>query len=191
MIFLSARQDRLHEEVLFEEHLLAFSRTQAPENDVELAKIFPSHGHSDCLHIGDRLDLLGVAGHSVQSQGRTPIVYDQSDVARQVEGLEPGVKIARMIDAAIRARRRFSRLTHPHQIGSQAAALLAEIGNNVPPKVGRGRVSVKKHDRVTPSRVDIAYLGIEHGDAPSRMRIGRSYLRIGHSFYLSYSYTVF
>ena len=76
-------------------------------------------------------------------------MYDQGDVPRQVQGLEPGIKIAHMIDEPIRARRRFSRLTHPHQIGSQAAALLAEIGNNVPPKVGRGRVSVKKHDRVT------------------------------------------
>jgi hypothetical protein len=44
---------------------------------------------------------------------------------RQVQGLEPGIKIARMIDEPIRVRRRFSGLTHPCQVGSQAAALFA------------------------------------------------------------------
>jgi hypothetical protein len=56
------------------------------------------------------------------------------DVARQVQRLEPGVKIACVIDKPIGLRWRLPGLAHPDQIGSQAPPLHTEIGNNVPPQ---------------------------------------------------------
>jgi hypothetical protein len=65
-----------------------------------------------------------------------------------VQRLEPGIEVACVIDKPIGLRWRFSGLAHTDQVGSQAPSMLAEIGNNVPPKIGRGRVPVKKHDGV-------------------------------------------
>ena len=52
------------------------------------AEIFPAHGHGDRFHIGDRSDLSGVAVCAVESQGRTPIVYDQGGPRRAWRGAQ-------------------------------------------------------------------------------------------------------
>ena len=132
----------------------------------------------DGLHVGDRLDLVGEAGRSMKTEGRTPIMHDQSDVFRDPQGVEPRVQIARMVDKAVSLRRRFSGLAHSDQVGRQAATVFAEIGDDVPPEVGRGRITMKEHDRIALADVDEAHLGIEHAATSPWVRIGGADLEI-------------
>src|SRR5262249_54720247 len=145
------------------------------------AKILPAQRHNDGFHIGYCLDLIGGARRSVESQGRTPIMNDQGDVARQGQSVEPGIKVACMIKEPIGTHRRITRLPQAHQVRSQASAVFADIRNNVPPKVGRGWVTVQKDDRLPLADVNVAHLRVEHGNASPLMWIGRIELWSTHA----------
>jgi hypothetical protein len=58
--------------------------------------------------------------------------------------------------------------------------MVAQIGDDVAPQVGRGRVSVQENDRVPVADIDLTHLRVEHGDTPSGMRIGWIELSIRH-----------
>src|SRR5215472_6440973 len=147
------------------------------------------HWPDDSLHIGDGPYLPRVACCPVRSRGRPPIVDDQCDVVGQVQGLKPGVEIARVVHKPIGLRWRFTGLAHPHQVRSQAAAKLAEMRDDVPPKIGRCGIAVQEDDRVSLAGIDITHLGVEHRDAPSWVSIGWVKFSRRHRCYLAVSAT--
>src|SRR5882672_9279384 len=91
------REDGFHEEVVFENHLLASVGSQRLENAGGFAEILPAQRQGDGLHIRYRLEMPGIAECSVEAQRRPPVMYDQSDVAGQPESVEPRVEIRRVI----------------------------------------------------------------------------------------------
>jgi len=110
------RQDRFHEEILVEDHVLALVGAQCSEDVAGLAEVRPAPRQRNGLHVGDGLDLPRVAERSVEPQDRSPVVHDEGDIAREVQGVEPRVEIPRMIRELVCRRRRFSRLAHPDEV---------------------------------------------------------------------------
>ncbi len=89
----------------------------------------------------------------VEAQGRSPVVDDEHDVLAQIEGLEQAVEILPMMDEAVGAGADFVELVGvalADQIRGDAAAPTGQVGDDVAPQVGRGRVAVEEHDRSSP-----------------------------------------
>src|SRR5260370_2336712 len=100
----------------------------------------------DRLHKCDRTPLLRVAVRTVKYECRTQIVKYQRDVAREIERLEPGIEIGCVINEAIGRRRRGAGLAHAHEIGREAAAEVADVRNDVAPKIRPCRIAMEKND---------------------------------------------
>jgi hypothetical protein len=102
---------------------------------------------------------------SIEPERGAPILHHEHDVLGQRQLLEPGVEIGNMVEETIRAPRRFAGLAEADQIWREHASERHCIWDNVPPHVGRGRIAVKEHDRITLPDMDVGHLGIEHGQS--------------------------
>jgi len=98
-------------------------------------------------------------------------MQDQGHVPPEIQRLEPGIEVADMVEEAVVLRGELGGLAHAHEIGRQAPAAPGGEGQDVPPEIGRCRIAVQKDDRIALPDLDEAHLGIEHRDAPARMRI--------------------
>lgn len=58
----------------------------------------------------------------MKSRVLSPIMNDQNDVSAKPKRLKPGVEISLVVDKAIAAVGRNSRVAHSHVVGRQAAA---------------------------------------------------------------------
>jgi hypothetical protein len=64
-----------------------------------MVPILPPHHR---FHIRDTLHGIAVVVGPVEAEGRTPVVDDQGDSLAHLESLEQGVKVAAVLDEAIR-----------------------------------------------------------------------------------------
>src|SRR6516225_10228809 len=58
--------------------------------------------------------------------------------------------------------------------------MAAEIGNDVPPQIGRRRITVEENDRIATSGIHIGHFGIEHTDPPPWVTIGGVHISAIH-----------
>src|SRR6185437_8035447 len=112
-----------------------------------------------------------IAIRPVEAERRTPIVNYQRDPALESESLKPSVDITRMIYKPVAPVGCLARLTHPDEVGREAAAESAQVRNHVAPEIRRSRVAVQKNDRIAAPAVDVCYRGSGDCDVAPRMRI--------------------
>jgi hypothetical protein len=65
-----------------------------------------------------------------------------------------------MFDEGIGARptvRNLGRITHADEIGSDAAPELLHVRNDVAPEIGRSRITVQQHDRITLADIHVSH----------------------------------
>ena len=87
-------------------------------------------------------------------------MYHEHDVAVEVQSDEEGVQIAAMFQKRVAVRPASLELlgvAHPDQVRRYAPGLSLDVGNDVAPQVGRGRVAVQEDDRVAAPDVDVRH----------------------------------
>ena len=103
----------------------------------------------------------------VKAECGAPVVYDQGDPAADAQRL-PGCKqILTMFDVAITVRTRIIqlvRIAHADEIDRNAASLVRQVGHDITPEIGRGRIAVLKHDRIAIAHLDIRHSLALHVD---------------------------
>src|SRR4029079_5287589 len=109
----------------------------------------------------------------MEPECRAPIMQHEHNVAVETECVEPGVETGCMIRKAVRAGGGGSGLAHDDEIRSKAATEIADMRNDVSPKIRPGRVAMEKHDWHPLSRLDIADFGPCNAYPPTRMRVVR------------------
>jgi hypothetical protein len=57
----------------------------------------------------------------------------QGDIAGQVQGLKPSIKVLNMIRESIRTSCRLSGLPHPYEVWSQAPTQIADVRDDISP----------------------------------------------------------
>jgi hypothetical protein len=100
-------------------HLFAPFGAQRLEHVPRLAKILPLHWQCDRFQVRDRLYLVWRS--PVKSQGGSPIVNGEGDIARKIQCFEPGIDVARVIDKPIGLSGRLSGLTDADRIRRKAS----------------------------------------------------------------------
>src|SRR6202047_925647 len=138
----------LHKCIAFKNHLFAHSgRPEVLERFTwERRKILPGRQWPEELHKGKPTDKLRPAGCQVKCQRGSPVVrYDEC--RRDSSVSEERIEVPNMIGKSI-LDVWFSRLAEPDEIRCDAMRCRSNQGNDIPPQVRRGRVTVqKKRDR--------------------------------------------
>src|SRR5215475_4202779 len=88
-------------------------------------------------------------------------MQDEDHIAVNPEGLEPGVEVALVIREAIAAVRRRPRIAHAGKVRGEAAAERQEMGNDVPPEIGRRWIAVQKYYRIASASLGISNLRVQ------------------------------
>ena len=97
----------------------------------------------------------------VEPEGAAPVMKDERDVIPHPDPVQKLVQAAAVlgegVDAGTRVRE-FVRVSHSDEVRRDAATTTRNVGNDVPPQIGRGRVAVQEHDRRAGARLDIRHL---------------------------------
>src|SRR5262249_60840658 len=90
------RENLLDEEVVSQDHRLAFLGTQPLQGwtHSELVPVVPVLRPRDRLHVRDTLYGLALAVGPVEAEGRTPVMDDEGDPLAHIQSLEQGVEVA-------------------------------------------------------------------------------------------------
>ena len=79
----------------------------------------------------------------METERRSPIVNHQRHfLLCEAERSEPGVEIADMVSKPIRTIGRLARIAHAGEIRCETSRLRRQVGNDVAPEVGRGRIAM-------------------------------------------------
>src|SRR5881409_945715 len=121
------RQDLVDEEVVLQDHRFAGLGTQRLQGwtHIRVVPVVPALRPHDRLHVRDTLQGLAVAVGPVEAEGRAPVMDDEGDPLVHIQGLEQGVEVAAVLDAAIRAGgtvRQLIGVAHADQVGGDASA---------------------------------------------------------------------
>ena len=95
-------------------------------------------------------------------------MHDQSDVAPEFHGVEPGVEVTLVIHEPIRPVGRGPRVAHSHVIRGEAPPERQHAGNDVSPQVRRRRVAMQEDDRIPFADVHVRHGGVAHLDSLSK-----------------------
>src|SRR5260221_13386149 len=116
-------------------------------------------------HVGDAADRVAVPVGPVEAEPRAPVVDDQGDALTHPEVLQQGVEIATVLDEAVRPGtgvRQLVGVTHADQVRRDAASEGLQVGQHVPPQVGRRGVSVQQYDRIALADFYIGHVMAEY-----------------------------
>src|SRR5450631_1883794 len=118
----------------------------------------------------------------MKAEGRSPIVQHQGNVPMQVQRLKPCVEIICMVQKAVSAAWRGARLAHTDEVWREAPSEVADVGDDVAPKIRCGRVSVQEYDRVPATNGDVTHLAVTDAYATTDMIVfGSNPIRHGIS----------
>src|SRR5262245_530909 len=143
-----AREDALHEHVLLLDQPLADAgrseRFEHLSSLSRLVEVVPARERADELHEGQAANGRGPSGRQLEGEGRAPVLRDE--VGRLDSGsVDERVQVARMVGEAV-PDVGLSRLTEADQVGSDAPGDVCDVGDDVPPDVGRGGVAVQEQN---------------------------------------------
>src|SRR5262249_12615375 len=84
------RQYSFDEIILVEHQMFTLARSQRAEHLIATGgKVCPAPRLRNCLHVGNRLDLLRMAEQTIEAQRRAPIMKHERDLLGKPQRLEP------------------------------------------------------------------------------------------------------
>src|SRR4029450_659019 len=110
----------------------------------------------------------------MKAECRAPIMHHQHNVAAETESVEPSIEVGCVIREAVRTGGWGAGFAHADEIRCKATAEIADMRNDVAPKIRPGWVTMEKHDRRSLPRLHVADLGSRNVHPPSRMRVART-----------------
>jgi hypothetical protein len=95
-------------------------------------------------------------------------MQDEDDRSRGHDLVKPSVYITDVVVKTAGSGRRIARASHADQIGREASAGILHVRNDIPPQVGRRRISMQKYDRRTMACIHKAHPAVENRYETSR-----------------------